>query len=83
MTHGALVLAEGRVDLARERDVQAGRELADDLARAPLVRGIEEGEQEADRDGLDALGAQLGRRAAHGLLVERLENRRRLARCAR
>ena len=30
-----------------------------DLARAPLMRGIEEGEQVADRDRFDALGYQL------------------------
>ncbi len=43
----------------RERHDQVRMALGDAVARAPLVRGIEEGEQEAHRDRLDALRHQL------------------------
>ena len=41
---GALVLAEGRIDVGGERDQHLGMAFPDDLARAQLVRRIEEGE---------------------------------------
>ena len=56
---GALVLAEGRVDLGGQRDHDLRMALGDDLAGPPLVRRIEEREQVADRDRFDALGGQL------------------------
>ena len=51
-----------------------GRRLAQDLGDPPLVRGIGEGMQQADRDRLDAeRAAGIGRRR-HARLVERLDH---------
>ena len=49
----ALVLARHRRDVARERDVDAGRDLADQIAHPLLVGGVVEGPEEGDRERLD------------------------------
>ena len=49
----ALVLAELRQHLAGQRDVDVGQRLAHRLAHRALVLGVQEREQQADRDGLD------------------------------
>ena len=54
----ALVLAELRQHLARERDVDVPERLAHGLADAALVLGVQEREQQAHRDGLDVGLAQ-------------------------
>ena len=45
--------------------------LGDDGADALLVRRIEEGKQQADRDGLHVCGDQVRDRAMHAVFVER------------
>ena len=52
----ALVLAELRRDLVRTRHVHVGAERVGDR---PLARGIEVGVQQADGDGVDAVGHRL------------------------
>jgi hypothetical protein len=69
----ALVLAELRQHLARERDVDVAQRLAHRLAHAALVVGVQEGEQQADGDGLHVRLAQLLDRLAQAVLVERLD----------
>ena len=69
----ALVLAELRQHLARERDVDVPERLAHRLADAALVVGVQEGEQQADRHRLDLRLAQRLDRLAHAVLVERLD----------
>lgn len=59
----ALVLAELRQDLATEGEVDLRVFFLDDFPDAFFMRRIQEGEQEADRDGLDLLRLHL----AHGL----------------
>ena len=56
----------------------SGHLLAHDRRRAPLVLRVQVREQEADRDRLDARLAQLARRGAHLVLVERHERPRRV-----
>src|SRR5260221_638468 len=57
----ALVLAETRQHLMRGGDVDTGQARAQVLGEAPLVGGVEVGEEEADRDRLGApLAQQLG-----------------------
>ena len=51
----------------------SGQRLADRLADALLVLGVQEREQQADRDGLDLGLAQRVDGLLHAVLVERLE----------
>ena len=53
--------------------MHVGQRLADRLARALLVLGVQEGEQEADRDRLDLRLPQRVHGLLQALLVERLE----------
>ena len=71
----ALELRRGRHHLVGERDARLRVFLGDDLAHALLVGGIQEREQEAHRDRLDALAAQPAHRLAHRVLVERRHHR--------
>ena len=58
-------------DLVRQRDVpDVGELLEDQLAGPPLVVGVDEAEEEADGDRLDAELLQPAHAPAHGLLVE-------------
>ena len=68
---GALVLAEGRIDLGGQGDHDLRVTLGNDLARPPLMRRIEEREQVADRDRFDACGDQLVDRVYDRTLVQR------------
>ncbi len=52
---GALVLAEGRVDVARQRDRHPRRHLGDDLPGPRLVARVDEREQVGDRQRLHVL----------------------------
>ena len=70
----ALELAELRRDVGAGRHERVGQLLPDDRRRPPLVRRVEIGEQEAHGDRFHALVAQLARRAAHLVLVERHEH---------
>ena len=70
----ALVLAVLRQDLRRDREEGLGELLAHDLGHALLVRRVEEREEEADGDGLDAGLLQLPDALARPLLVERHEH---------
>ena len=81
--HGPLVLAERRIDLARERYVKVGTQLTDDVACALLVRRIAEREQVTDGDRGYALRSELCDRGAHRILVQRRDDRRRPPRPAR
>ena len=65
---GAFVLADLGADLVRERDEEARDLLPQDLADTVLVRAVDVGVQEADRDRLDVLRAQVRRRSC-GRLV--------------
>ena len=67
----ALVLADLGRDLAGQRDRYAGQQLAQDIARAPLVLAVEIGVHVADGDRLDAGSLELGRECPHRRLVER------------
>ena len=67
---GALVLAEGRVDLAGEGDEHFRVALGDDLAGTALVRLVEERKQEHDRDRARAGGDQLVGGGGNGAFVE-------------
>src|ERR1700730_15338268 len=69
-----LVLAEGRVYLGGEGDADLRRDFQADLPGAPLVGGIDEGEEIAHRDGLRAVPLEGGHLAPHLLLVERQEH---------
>ena len=69
----ALVLAELGQHLARERDVDVAERLAHRLADALLVLGVQEREQQADRDGVDLGLAQRVDRLLHAGVVERLD----------
>jgi hypothetical protein len=68
------IFADDRQHARRQRDAAVGRDLGEDLARAPLVRGIEEREQEADGDAFDALRLEPARRFAQGRFVERRDH---------
>ena len=68
---GALVLAEAGQDLVRGGDVEVGQALAQILGQAPLVRGIEVGEEQADRHRLDSGLLQQGRQPLRLVLAER------------
>ena len=70
----ALVLAEGRVHVGRQRHADLGRHLAADLPRPALVPRIDEREEIADRDGLHAVSLQRRHRGADLRLVERHED---------
>src|SRR5207249_2096867 len=70
----ALVLAEGRVHLGGEGHADLRRDLPADLPGALLVRGIDEGEEIAHRDGLRAVPLEGGHLTPHLLLVERHEH---------
>ena len=67
----ALELAVERQHLARERNVGVGAFLLQDPLDALLVRGVEVGVQQADRDRIDPRFAQCPRALAHLRLVER------------
>jgi hypothetical protein len=67
----AQVLAELRRHLGGERDRHAGQLLGEDRADPQLVLRVDVGVQQADRDRLDLLASQHGRRVAHRALVER------------
>ena len=69
----ALELAELRGHLGGSRDESAGMFLGDDPLGPRLVPGVDVGEEEAHRDGLDALGPQGPGGPAHPLLVQRLQ----------
>ena len=71
----ALVLPVLRQHLGRDREERLGELLAHDLGHALLVRGVEEREEEAHRDGLDPGLLQLADALACTLLVERDEHR--------
>src|SRR5262249_4779622 len=68
---GALVFAERRVDLARERNEYIGTARADHLARAALLRVVEERKQKPDRERLGAGRDQLVGGARKPSLVQR------------
>ena len=70
----ALEFAELRCHLGRGADKALGRLLANDVASPRLVRRVEVGEQEADRDRLDAIVAQRSRRLSHPHLIERYQH---------
>ena len=67
---GALVLELLGKHVHRERDEGAGEQLAQNLPRAPLVVGIGEGVEVADRDRPDAGVPDAFGRRAHSRLVE-------------
>ena len=69
----ALELAGQRPD-ARVLHVGVRHDLLDDLAHALLVVGVVVGVEEADADGLDALGLEELELAARGVLVERQQD---------
>ena len=71
---GALVLAEGRIDLAGERDEHVGVARGDDLAGAALVRALRNENRKHDRDRLRAGGDQLVGRGGDSCLVERTQH---------
>ena len=71
----ALVLAVLRQHLRRDREEGVRELLAHDLGDARLVLRIEEREEEADRDRLDAGVLELAHLLARPLLVERHEHR--------
>ena len=71
----ALVLAVLRDHLGRDGEERLGELLADDLRDPLLVRRVEEREEEADADGLDAGLLQRAHLLAGALLVERHEHR--------
>ena len=68
----ALVLAELRVDLARDREVAEVRR--EQLPERLLVRGIGVGVQQADRDALDPVRLQLGDERPHLVGRERRQD---------
>ena len=68
--HAALVLAEYRQHLARQRQQRAGDLLGEDLGDASLVRGVGVAVQQNDGDGADALRPDGAGGLAHGGLVE-------------
>ena len=70
----ALELAELREDVGARSHERAGNLLGDDLRGPALVLGVEVGEEEADRDRLDAVLSELACDSPHVLLVERLED---------
>ena len=73
--HRALVLAELREDLGRDRHRQVGRDGGRDLRDHALVAAVRVGVQQAHRQRLDAVRDQLLDRLAHRSLVERLDDR--------
>ena len=73
---GALVFARHRRDFARQRDVNAGRNLADQVADAPFVAIVVEGPEEGDRKRLDLVVVhQRANRLAHRLFVQLAQHR--------
>ena len=68
--HCALVLAEGGIDVARQRHGDARVRRLDQFARALLVRRIQEREQIAHRDRLRAVGDEFRRGTPQRLLIE-------------
>ena len=68
---GALVFADFRTDLMRDADIEAGRFLEQDVARARLVGGIAVAMNEGNRDGFDMFVAQARGDGAHRVLVQR------------
>ncbi len=68
------VFANDGQHLARDRDAAIGRLVRYDFGGAPLVRRIDEGEQEADGDRLCSLANQVAHRSAQCLLVERSDD---------
>ena len=74
--HGgeALVLAVLRQDFRRDREERLGKLLTNDLGHARLVLRVDEREQEADRDRLDAGVLERTHLGASLLLVERHEH---------
>ena len=71
----ALVFAGHRRDLARERHVDIGRDLAGQLAHPLLVRGVVEGPEEGDRERLDLfILDQRADRPAHRVFVHRAQH---------
>ena len=68
--HAALVLAEDRQHLARQRQQRAGDLLGEDLGDAALVGGVGVAVQQHDGDGADALRLDGAGGVAHGGLVE-------------
>ena len=77
--HAALVLAEHARRLVRGRHVHVAEHLRGQLRRAPLVLGVAEAPQQADRD---RLAVQPVQRLPQRVLVERAQHAVR-ARCAR
>ena len=71
----ALVLAVLRDHLGGNREERLGELLADDLSDALLVHRVQEGEEEADADGLDPGLLQSPHLLPRARLVERHENR--------
>ncbi len=65
-----VVLADLRQHLRRQRHAAVGDFLLDDLAHARFVPGMQEGEQQADRDRLDRLREELADGLAQRGLVE-------------
>ena len=70
----ALVLAELRQHLVRDRDVDSLEPLAQPLRQRPLVGGVEVGEEQADRDRLGPGPLELIREALDLLGVEWLDH---------
>ena len=79
----AVVVAHLRQQIARRRDVGAGHQLGDQVARAPLVRGLGGRVHERDRDRLDALRRERLDRGAHVVRRRAARARRPCSRSAR
>ena len=71
----ALIFAHHRQHVARRRHRDARKRLAQELGDAPLMGGVGEGVQEADRDRIDLEAAQRLGGGGDASLVERLEHR--------
>src|SRR5438132_1667210 len=65
------IFAPFRIDFARQRNVQAGRDAANNLGRGALVSRIDKGEQENDGDGLAAARDQIANAALDVATIKR------------
>ena len=71
---GSFVLADLAADLRRNRDGHVRQQARDQIPRPFLMRGIDVGVQEADRDRLDVLRAQRRDQAFQRCLIERQQH---------
>ena len=70
----ALVLANLRRHLARQREGEPGQQAGENIASAPLVCAVAIGVHEPDGDRLDASALKFLRKRPHGRLIERDEH---------